>query len=103
MKIFIVTSRYGVLLDDPQIFSNKEAAENVIISGVYNQVLHEVYDEIEDAGIDTDDIDAVLEWAKDNDYCTSYNCDCIDTCTIGDDWLEYKLKEIDLDKDLKSE
>jgi len=98
MTLYITTNRYGTELGDPEIFKTKEEAENSIKNAIHSQILEEVLDEVEDAGIDPDDIDAVLNWADANDYCTSYNCDCIDTCTIGDDWYEFKISEIDVSK-----
>lgn len=97
MTVYIVTNRYGTEMGEPKIYKTKEDAENYVVSEIYNAVLEEVCDEAEEADIDTNDIDTFLDWASENDYCTSYNCDCIDTCTVGDDWYEFKITEVDLD------
>ena len=92
-SIFIVSQRYGTELLEPSIFHTRNEAEDYVKKAVYDNITELVYDEIEEDGIDINNIEKVLEWAEENDYCTSYNTDVIDTSTIADDWLECKITE----------
>ena len=95
MKLFVITRRYGTQLEEPEIHPTKEAAESSVTSAVYEFLLDNLIDELEEDGIDETDVDSVIKWAADNDYAVSNNSPgLIDTVTCDDDWFECKIDEV---------
>jgi hypothetical protein len=90
-KVWIVSGRYGCDLEPIEVFySEKEAIESVK-SAIYDNMLGDYSDEMEEAGINIDSIEEVLAWGEDNDYC--------DECTMmgGGDWHEFSITECSID------
>ncbi len=91
-KKYIVSGRYGTDLEAPREFKTRKKAVEYITNSVYSHLTEALSWEIDKAGIDISDKKAVLKWAEEKDYCTSYNVEgVIDTATVGNDWLEYDL------------
>ena len=93
MKVYIVSGRYGSEMEEPMIFFKREDAENNIKENIYDFIIDDYVDEMESDGIDVSNIDDVLQWGYDNEYCDSYNNDFPDTYTADDTWSEYMITE----------
>ncbi len=103
MKFDIVSGRFGVEMDTPVMFATRTESVKYVKENVAESLKIERGYEMAEAGIDTDNVDEVLKWGKDNKYCKSYNCvdengnEVIDTAMLGDDWTEFKITEMDTD------
>lgn len=84
---------------EPLAYKTREEAEELVKAGIA-QVIRDnddLLDEMETSGIDIDNDEAVTAWADDNDYLMTYNCDFPDTLAVGDDWIEYRIDEVEVD------
>ena len=84
---YIVYGREGTELIAPKVFGSYDEAENHIKEEIASLIMMDFNLELEEAGINLKDTDAVLEWGEDNDYCDS------DTYMYSSDWTEYKISE----------
>lgn len=98
-EIYIVTGRCGVELESPNIFLSMKAAEDFCKKEIYDVIYEDNSTEIEDEGIDTENIDDVLAWAfeqgiYDKDRYSAWQVPRHDHDYIyerGDDWIEYQI------------
>ena len=103
MKFDIVSGRCGVEMDTPVMFATRAESVKYVRENIAERLKIECGYEMKEAGIDTDNVDEVLRWGWNNDYCESYNCvddngnEVIDTATVGNDWTEFKITEMDTD------
>jgi len=115
MRIYVVTSRCGCLLDPPSCYKSKADAEKAVRKMVL-VVLRDMIDEaiandgIEDEvdfNIDKDD-DKLLTFAVKHEYAASYNCKdsqgnaIVDTITIGDEWTEFRIDACNVKEESKA-
>ncbi len=104
-KFYVISSRYGCSLNEPAVFAKKEDAVDFVKRTVAELIIDECEESLADDGILSEDgfdelspneIDAILAWGKDHDYCSSYNTESvIDTFTYGDAWAEHRITEFD--------
>ena len=103
MKFDIVSGRCGVLIDTPVMFATRAESVKYVKENVAERLKTECGYEMKEAGIDTDKVDEVLKWGKDNGYCESYNCvddngnEVINAVRLDDDWTEFMITETDTD------
>lgn len=91
-EIYIVTGRCGVELESPNIFLSMKAAEDFCKKEIYDALYEDHSIEIEDEGIDTENIDDVLAWAFEQGiYDKDRYSDHDYVYERGDDWIEYQI------------
>jgi len=102
MILYVVSSRYGIQINEPEHFRN----ENVAIDYIKQSVVDAMIENDEEASTyyDEHSVDETLAWGDEHDLCASYNSiidengnTIMDTCTIGDEWYEYMLTKLDTD------
>ncbi len=96
MKLFVVSSRYGVELEKPAVFMTENEAKTCVADSILACIIDNCLSELEDDKVDVKDTNAVIGWAEDHDYVSSYNTDIYDTFTYSDDWTEYRIDEVEV-------
>ena len=103
MIIYIVTSRYGVQMNEPAYFKNRDNAINHIKKGILDCMVErnkQAANYYKKHGIEQ-----TLKWGVENDICMSYNSIrdangdiIVDTCAADkEDWLEYSIDSLNTD------
>lgn len=91
MKIWIVCGRYGTELEAPEVFYSEDAAYETISKYIADDVWNDFMDELDEAGISSDDTKGIIEWGMDNDYCTE------NVYTYSYDWHEFRVDQIEVE------
>lgn len=95
--IYIVSSRCGAELEEPEIFYTPEDADKYVTTCIANDILEDFREDIaEDLKTNTkitansvDDMtpEEIVAWGEMHDYCTS------NTYTYSSDWHEFNVQE----------
>lgn len=98
-EVFIVTGRYGVQMETPEIFLDLDAAIKSCREDIFEVIVEEYCDELENDSINSSDVDAVLKWAESkNIYGESlyssdegHDYDFVFMNDHDSDWTEYQI------------
>lgn len=96
---YIVSERYGTEMRDPVIFKTIEEANNCVQHSIADDMREDFFDELEEAGINTEDDEAVLDYGMEHEYCNT------DYYMGRPDWHEFRIDKVtlDLEEDLTVE
>ena len=96
---FVVSERYETEMASPAIFKTIEEANNYVQNLIADDMREDFFDELEEAGIDTEDDEAVLNYGMEHEHCST-------DCYMGrPDWHEFRTDKVtlDLEEDLTVE